>query len=211
MFERYTEQARRVLFFARYEASQLGSISIETEHLLLGLLREESSLAGSVLRENGFELAGLRNEISALPPQTRSDAAPGTPATWRRNSIAGEGPRRPPRPSTVRSEGRQGTPRGDLASPGAPSGALSPVKQVAVRQRSSSKTPTWTRRTQTDHGGSGPCRVRSCLCCDQRGRLRRPLPERARQNFTSHLKPLRLVNSAALISGAAKRRWSQPC
>jgi len=36
MFERYTERARRVLFFARYEASQLGSISIETEHLLLG-------------------------------------------------------------------------------------------------------------------------------------------------------------------------------
>ena len=29
MFERYTERARRVLFFARYEASQLGSISIE--------------------------------------------------------------------------------------------------------------------------------------------------------------------------------------
>ena len=41
MFERYTERARRVLFFARYEASQLGSISIETEHLLLGLLRED--------------------------------------------------------------------------------------------------------------------------------------------------------------------------
>ena len=38
MFERYTERARRVLFFARYEASQLGSISIETEHLLLGLM-----------------------------------------------------------------------------------------------------------------------------------------------------------------------------
>ena len=31
MFERYTERARRVLFFARYEASQLGSISIDTE------------------------------------------------------------------------------------------------------------------------------------------------------------------------------------
>jgi hypothetical protein len=30
MFERYTERARRVLFFARYEASQLGSISIES-------------------------------------------------------------------------------------------------------------------------------------------------------------------------------------
>ncbi len=41
MFERYTEKARRVIFFARYEASQFGSPYIETEHLLLGLLREE--------------------------------------------------------------------------------------------------------------------------------------------------------------------------
>ena len=39
MFERYTEKARRVIFFARYEASQYGSTYIETEHLLLGLLR----------------------------------------------------------------------------------------------------------------------------------------------------------------------------
>ena len=44
MFERYTERARRVLFFARYEASQLGSISIETDHLLLGLIREGKRL-----------------------------------------------------------------------------------------------------------------------------------------------------------------------
>jgi ATP-dependent Clp protease ATP-binding subunit ClpC len=41
MFERYTERARRVIFFARYEASQYGSNSIETEHLLLGLVRED--------------------------------------------------------------------------------------------------------------------------------------------------------------------------
>jgi len=40
MFERYTERARRVIFFARYEASQFGSPTIETEHLLLGILRE---------------------------------------------------------------------------------------------------------------------------------------------------------------------------
>jgi ATP-dependent Clp protease ATP-binding subunit ClpC len=40
MFERFTERARRVLFFARYESSQLGQKSIEPEHLLLGLLRE---------------------------------------------------------------------------------------------------------------------------------------------------------------------------
>src|ERR1035437_7089561 len=44
MFERYTEKARRVIFFARYEASQFGSPYIETEHLLLGLLREDKAL-----------------------------------------------------------------------------------------------------------------------------------------------------------------------
>jgi ATP-dependent Clp protease ATP-binding subunit ClpC len=40
MFERYTEGARRTVFFARYEAAQIGSVYIETEHILLGLLRE---------------------------------------------------------------------------------------------------------------------------------------------------------------------------
>ena len=44
MFERYTEGARRTIFFARYEASQIGSAYIETEHLLLGLLREDKAL-----------------------------------------------------------------------------------------------------------------------------------------------------------------------
>ena len=45
MFERYTEQARKAVFFARYEASQGGSTEIETEHLLLGILREDVQLA----------------------------------------------------------------------------------------------------------------------------------------------------------------------
>jgi ATP-dependent Clp protease ATP-binding subunit ClpC len=40
MFERYTEKARRVIFFARYEAMGLGSPYIESQHLLLGLMRE---------------------------------------------------------------------------------------------------------------------------------------------------------------------------
>jgi hypothetical protein len=45
MFERYTEKARRTIFFARYEASQFGASYIETEHLLLGLFREDKALA----------------------------------------------------------------------------------------------------------------------------------------------------------------------
>ena len=49
MFERYTEKARRIIFFARYEASQLGSPYMETEHLLLGLLREDKALTSRFL------------------------------------------------------------------------------------------------------------------------------------------------------------------
>lgn len=44
MFERYTEKARRAIFFARYEASQSGSDFIRAEHLLLGILREDVNL-----------------------------------------------------------------------------------------------------------------------------------------------------------------------
>jgi hypothetical protein len=62
MFERYTEKARRVIFFARYEASQYGSPYIETEHLLLGLLREDRALEKRFLGEvNAAE--GIRAEV----------------------------------------------------------------------------------------------------------------------------------------------------
>jgi hypothetical protein len=44
MFERFTERARRVFFFARYEASQFGSMTIESGHMLLGLIREYTDL-----------------------------------------------------------------------------------------------------------------------------------------------------------------------
>jgi ATP-dependent Clp protease ATP-binding subunit ClpA len=50
MFERYTERARRVIFFGRYETSRFGGKTIGPEHLLLGLLREDSSLLQSLLQ-----------------------------------------------------------------------------------------------------------------------------------------------------------------
>jgi len=49
MFERYTERARRVIFFARQEANRFGSKAIETEHFLLGLLREDGNLTNRFL------------------------------------------------------------------------------------------------------------------------------------------------------------------
>jgi ATP-dependent Clp protease ATP-binding subunit ClpC len=63
MFERYTERARRVLFFARYEASQLGSISIETEHLLLGLIREGKGLTSRLFSKSHLSMESIRKEI----------------------------------------------------------------------------------------------------------------------------------------------------
>jgi ATP-dependent Clp protease ATP-binding subunit ClpC len=49
MFERYTEKARRSVFLARYEATQFGSQYIGTEHLLLGILREDKAIAAQLL------------------------------------------------------------------------------------------------------------------------------------------------------------------
>jgi ATP-dependent Clp protease ATP-binding subunit ClpC len=63
MFERYTERARRVLFFARYEATQLGSTSIETEHLLLGLIREGKGLTSRIFARSHLSLESIRKEI----------------------------------------------------------------------------------------------------------------------------------------------------
>lgn len=65
MFERYTETARRVIFFARYEASQYGSSTIASEHILLGLLREDRA----TLRPfSGPAYSGpqIRTEIESL-------------------------------------------------------------------------------------------------------------------------------------------------
>jgi len=64
MFERYTEKARRVIFFARYEASQFGSPYIETEHLLLGLLREDKALTNRFLRSHA-SVESIRKQIEA--------------------------------------------------------------------------------------------------------------------------------------------------
>ncbi len=63
MFEKYNEKARRALFFARYEASKLGSRVIESEHILLGILREGEETVGELLRRFQVKPDELRREI----------------------------------------------------------------------------------------------------------------------------------------------------
>jgi ATP-dependent Clp protease ATP-binding subunit ClpA len=62
MFERYTERARRVIFFAREEAVRFGSTTIESEHLLLGLIREDQNLTNRFMR-NHWPIVSIRIEI----------------------------------------------------------------------------------------------------------------------------------------------------
>ena len=62
MFESYTEMARRVIFFARYEASLYGSPYMESEHFLLGLLREDLALVRRFLGPNSVT-TDIRAEI----------------------------------------------------------------------------------------------------------------------------------------------------
>ena len=66
MFERYTEKARRVIFFARYEASTLGSPYIEAEHLLLGVVREDKGPTTHFLSHKS--LVSIRRQIEQHAP-----------------------------------------------------------------------------------------------------------------------------------------------
>ncbi|MBA3633802.1 MAG: ATP-dependent Clp protease ATP-binding subunit [Acidobacteria bacterium] len=64
MFERYTEKARRVVFFARYEALQYGSIVISPEHILLGLMREDKTISARFFPfRNSLTVEAVRREV----------------------------------------------------------------------------------------------------------------------------------------------------
>jgi len=81
--ERFTQRARRVLSLAHEEAERLHHNYIGTEHLLLGLIREEGGVAGRVLRELGLESARVKEMVERLSGQGRYaggriELAPGT-------------------------------------------------------------------------------------------------------------------------------------
>ena len=63
MFEKYNEKARRALFFARYEASKLGSRVIESEHILLGILREGEESVNELFQRFEVKPEAIRREI----------------------------------------------------------------------------------------------------------------------------------------------------
>jgi ATP-dependent Clp protease ATP-binding subunit ClpA len=74
MFERFTERARHVVVFAQEEARGLGHPHIGTEHLLLGLFREESGVAAVALRSSGLTLEAARDDVVRIAG--RGEGAP---------------------------------------------------------------------------------------------------------------------------------------
>ncbi|MCA9926252.1 MAG: AAA family ATPase, partial [Anaerolineales bacterium] len=73
-WERFTQRARRVLSLAQEEAERLNHNFIGSEHVLIGLLREEGGVAGRVLRELGLDAARVQATIERLSggPGTRT-------------------------------------------------------------------------------------------------------------------------------------------
>ena len=81
--ERFTQRARRVLSLAHQEAERMRHNYIGTEHLLLGLIREEGGVAGRVLRELGLDADRVQEIIERITGPGRSqggklDLSPGT-------------------------------------------------------------------------------------------------------------------------------------
>ncbi len=61
-----SHECKRVLAFAAEEAERLSHKHIGTEHLLLGLLREEKCFAAEILHERGLRLSTIRDELSQI-------------------------------------------------------------------------------------------------------------------------------------------------
>ena len=75
LWQRFTERARKIIFYAQEEAQHLGETQVSTEHLLLGLIRETDSVAARILDRLGVSPQRIRAEIERYIP--RGEARPG--------------------------------------------------------------------------------------------------------------------------------------
>jgi ATP-dependent Clp protease ATP-binding subunit ClpA len=81
MWQRFTERARRVVFFAQEEAARFGGNLVDTEHLLLGLVREEDSAACRILTRLGTPAGAVRTETEARVTRVQGDLSRATELT----------------------------------------------------------------------------------------------------------------------------------
>src|SRR5947208_420739 len=82
-----SHESKRVLAYAAEEGERLAHRHIGTEHVLLGLLREQDSRAGQALRQAGLELTALRAQIAKLPPNVSAEAKAGEQDVHRKEQL----------------------------------------------------------------------------------------------------------------------------
>jgi ATP-dependent Clp protease ATP-binding subunit ClpC len=77
-----SHECKRVLAYAAEEAERLAHKHIGTEHLLLGLLREEKCFAAEILHERGLRLSTIREELSRVAERESRAARPKESRCW---------------------------------------------------------------------------------------------------------------------------------
>ena len=87
MFERFTEAGRQVIVLAQDEARELGHSYIGTEHLLLGVLRDEEGLAARLLASFGAELEEVRKQVTTIVGQSDGPVVGQIPFTARAKKV----------------------------------------------------------------------------------------------------------------------------
>src|SRR5918997_1830251 len=89
MFERFTERARQVVVLAQGEARTLGHNYIGTEHILLGLVRENEGVAARILLDFDADSEKIRNEVIRMlsgPGGRRQGAGAGAQGEGKKSS-----------------------------------------------------------------------------------------------------------------------------
>lgn len=68
MYERFTDQARKVMYLANQEAQRFNHEYIDTEHILLGLVKEGSGVAANALKNLDVDVRKIRIEVEKIVP-----------------------------------------------------------------------------------------------------------------------------------------------
>ena len=79
MFERFTDEARKVMALANEQAQQFGQRYIKTEHILSGLIKESSSTGATILKDLGVNIEKLPAEVEQLTKSGADKAKMGKP------------------------------------------------------------------------------------------------------------------------------------
>jgi ATP-dependent Clp protease ATP-binding subunit ClpC len=70
MFERFTDDARKVMALANEQVKRFGHEYIGTEHILLGLLKESGCTGAAILKDLGVDVEKIPAEVEQLPKST---------------------------------------------------------------------------------------------------------------------------------------------